>query len=177
MRSSNFFRNTGPFLLQDVSTLWKCWLNYRGWQSLLLFLDSTSTTFQPFFLDFYKVHSLATHFFLRMWTESGAAFGDFTRVVALVRSQYVFICYLYINELYWIAFAELKLHFEARMSAHGMKLNMTSLNVNTVPSGTDKWRNWNWRTIFWARCQYGESDHLSRLPPLTMHQEPEGQTL
>ncbi|KAF5383550.1 hypothetical protein D9615_003536 [Tricholomella constricta] len=48
---------------------------------------STSTTFQPFFLDFYKVHSLATHFFLRMWTESGAASGDFTRVVALVRSQ------------------------------------------------------------------------------------------
>ncbi|KAG5637290.1 hypothetical protein H0H81_005085 [Sphagnurus paluster] len=49
--------------------------------------NSTSTTFQPFFLDFYKVHSLATHFFLRMWTESGAAFGDFTRVAALVRSQ------------------------------------------------------------------------------------------
>ncbi|KAK7056406.1 hypothetical protein VNI00_002960 [Paramarasmius palmivorus] len=48
---------------------------------------STSTTFQPFFLDFYKVHSLATHFFLRMWSESGAAFGDFTRVAALVRSQ------------------------------------------------------------------------------------------
>lgn len=48
---------------------------------------STSTTFQPFFLDFYRVHSLATHFFLRMWSESGAAQGDFTRVVALVRSQ------------------------------------------------------------------------------------------
>ncbi|KAF8892151.1 ELMO/CED-12 family-domain-containing protein [Infundibulicybe gibba] len=48
---------------------------------------STSTTFQPFFLDFYKVHSLATHFFLRMWSESGAAFGDFPRVAALVRSQ------------------------------------------------------------------------------------------
>lgn len=48
---------------------------------------STSTTFQPFFLDFYRVHSLATHFFLRMWSESGAAHGDFTRVVALVRSQ------------------------------------------------------------------------------------------
>ncbi|KAL0953838.1 hypothetical protein HGRIS_005016 [Hohenbuehelia grisea] len=48
---------------------------------------STSTTFQPFFLDFYKVHTLATHFFLRMWSESGAAFGDFDRVVALVRSQ------------------------------------------------------------------------------------------
>jgi len=49
--------------------------------------DSTSTTFQPFFLDFPKVHSLATHFFIRMWSESGAATGDFTRVVALVRSQ------------------------------------------------------------------------------------------
>ncbi|KAG6832265.1 hypothetical protein H0H87_002161 [Tephrocybe sp. NHM501043] len=48
---------------------------------------STSTSFQPFFLDFYKVHSLATHFFLRMWTESGAAREDFTRVAALVRSQ------------------------------------------------------------------------------------------
>ncbi|TFK39866.1 ELMO/CED-12 family-domain-containing protein [Crucibulum laeve] len=48
---------------------------------------STSTTFQPFFLDFFKVHSLATHFFLRMWSESGAAYGDFTRVAALVQSQ------------------------------------------------------------------------------------------
>lgn len=51
--------------------------------------DSTSTAFQPFFLDFYRVHSLATRFFLRMWTESGAATEDFTRVSALVRSQYV----------------------------------------------------------------------------------------
>ncbi|KAJ7066643.1 ELMO/CED-12 family-domain-containing protein [Mycena amicta] len=48
---------------------------------------STSTTFQPFFLDFYKVHSLATHFFIRMWSESGASTDDFTRVAALVRSQ------------------------------------------------------------------------------------------
>ncbi|KAF8916264.1 ELMO/CED-12 family-domain-containing protein [Mucidula mucida] len=48
---------------------------------------STSTTFQPFFMDFAKVHSLATHFFIRMWSESGAAAEDFTRVVALVRSQ------------------------------------------------------------------------------------------
>lgn len=48
---------------------------------------STSTTFQPFFLDFYRVHFLATRFFLRMWTESGAALGDFQRVVDLVRSQ------------------------------------------------------------------------------------------
>jgi hypothetical protein len=45
--------------------------------------------FQPFFLNFFKVHVLATNFFLQMWNESGAAVGDFTRVVALVRSQYV----------------------------------------------------------------------------------------
>ncbi|THG99143.1 hypothetical protein EW026_g3135 [Hermanssonia centrifuga] len=48
---------------------------------------STSTTYQPFFLNFYKVHALATHFFLRMWNESGATRGDFSRVAALVRSQ------------------------------------------------------------------------------------------
>ncbi|KAI0923725.1 hypothetical protein AcV5_009196 [Taiwanofungus camphoratus] len=48
---------------------------------------STSTTFQPFFLNFYKVHGLATHFFLRMWNESGASRGDFPRLVALTRSQ------------------------------------------------------------------------------------------
>ncbi|KAF8623031.1 hypothetical protein AX15_006543 [Amanita polypyramis BW_CC] len=48
---------------------------------------ATSTTFQPFLLDFYKVHSLATHLFLRIWAESGAVAGDFNRVVALVRSQ------------------------------------------------------------------------------------------
>ncbi|TFY51806.1 hypothetical protein EVG20_g10828, partial [Dentipellis fragilis] len=46
-----------------------------------------SPTFSPFFLNFYKVHALATNFFYRMWNESGAALGDFTRVVALVRSQ------------------------------------------------------------------------------------------
>ncbi|KAH9013264.1 ELMO/CED-12 family-domain-containing protein [Lactarius pseudohatsudake] len=48
---------------------------------------ATSPVFQPFFLNFYKVHILATTFFLQMWNESGAAIGDFTRVVALVRSQ------------------------------------------------------------------------------------------
>ncbi|KAF5350216.1 hypothetical protein D9758_007797 [Tetrapyrgos nigripes] len=48
---------------------------------------STSTTFQPFFLDFNKVHGLATTFFIRMWGESGAARDDFTRVAALIRSQ------------------------------------------------------------------------------------------
>ncbi|KAH7890792.1 ELMO/CED-12 family-domain-containing protein [Phlebopus sp. FC_14] len=48
---------------------------------------STSITFQPFFLNFFKVHTLAMHFFLRMWSESGSAAGDFSRVVALTRSQ------------------------------------------------------------------------------------------
>ncbi|KAH9990570.1 hypothetical protein BJV77DRAFT_1060945 [Russula vinacea] len=38
-------------------------------------------------LNFYKVHALATNFFLQMWNESGAAIGDFSRVVALVRSH------------------------------------------------------------------------------------------
>ncbi|KAF8479572.1 ELMO/CED-12 family-domain-containing protein [Russula ochroleuca] len=49
--------------------------------------DATSPVFQPFFLNFYKVHALATNFFLQMWNESGAAIGDFSRVIALVRSQ------------------------------------------------------------------------------------------
>ncbi|KAF7982566.1 hypothetical protein HWV62_27557 [Athelia sp. TMB] len=48
---------------------------------------STSTSFQPFFLNFYKVHAAALNFFLRMWNESGAAMGDFPRVIALARSQ------------------------------------------------------------------------------------------
>jgi engulfment/cell motility protein 1 len=48
---------------------------------------STSTAFQPFLLNFYKVHHLATQFFIRMWNESLSTAGDFTRVVALVRSQ------------------------------------------------------------------------------------------
>ncbi|KAH9940806.1 ELMO/CED-12 family-domain-containing protein [Epithele typhae] len=48
---------------------------------------STSTTFQPFFLNFPKVHSLALHFFLRMWNESASSTGDFPRLVALTRSQ------------------------------------------------------------------------------------------
>ncbi|KAF8461471.1 ELMO/CED-12 family-domain-containing protein [Russula ochroleuca] len=48
---------------------------------------ATSPVFQPFFLNFYKVHALATNFFLQMWNESGAAIGDFSRVIALVRSQ------------------------------------------------------------------------------------------
>ncbi|KAH7927302.1 hypothetical protein BV22DRAFT_1007169 [Leucogyrophana mollusca] len=48
---------------------------------------STSTAYQPLLLNFYKVHALATNFFLRMWNESGSAAADFTRVVALARSQ------------------------------------------------------------------------------------------
>ncbi len=64
-------------------------VQYRFHGLISKHLDSTSTTFQPFFLDFAKAHSLATHFFIRMWGESGAAADDFTRVAALVRSQCV----------------------------------------------------------------------------------------
>jgi hypothetical protein len=48
---------------------------------------TTSTAFLPFILFFSKVHALALHFFLRMWSESGASRSDFARVSALVRSQ------------------------------------------------------------------------------------------
>lgn len=54
-------------------------------------IDSTSTTFQPFFLNLHRVHALALHFFLRMWNESGASAHDFPRLVALTRSQCVFL--------------------------------------------------------------------------------------
>jgi engulfment/cell motility protein 1 len=48
---------------------------------------STSTRFQPCLLAFTRLHSLAVRFFIRMWSESGAATSDFGRVSALVRSQ------------------------------------------------------------------------------------------
>lgn len=47
----------------------------------------STSTFQPFFLNFPKVHCLALHFFLRMWNESGSAADDFSRISALTRSQ------------------------------------------------------------------------------------------
>jgi hypothetical protein len=83
-------------------------------------IDSTSTTFQPFFLDFYRVHGLATHFFIRMWSESGAASGDFTRVVALVRSQYVFWLHIFglANSL---NVKESKLLYDEKMFAPGTR--------------------------------------------------------
>jgi hypothetical protein len=81
--------NFCPWLYVQALALFSC----LGAHNNFYLVDSTSTTFQPFFLDFYKVHSLATYFFLRMWSESGAAFGDFTRVVALVRSQYVLLIF------------------------------------------------------------------------------------
>ena len=67
------------------------WVKFEIFSSLWTDLraDSTLTTFQPFFLDYPKVHSLAMQFFLRMWNESGSSVVDFTRIVALTRSQYV----------------------------------------------------------------------------------------
>lgn len=67
--------------------------------------DSTSTTFQPFFLNFYKVHALATQFFLRMWNESGASRGDFPRLVALTRSQYVYLTSVRCTDIDWVVTA------------------------------------------------------------------------
>ena len=48
---------------------------------------STCTRFQPCLLNLTRLHNLALRFFLRMWSESGAAASDFGRVSALVRSQ------------------------------------------------------------------------------------------
>lgn len=48
---------------------------------------TTATHFMPFLLFFSRVHHLAVRFFFRMWTDSGAATTDFSRVAALVRSQ------------------------------------------------------------------------------------------
>ena len=88
MKLLHCFQSTGTYMLQDV-----CYNVYEPVANELISLsptDSTATTFQPLFLDFHRVHSLATHFFIRMWSESGATSGDFPRIVALVRSQYVF---------------------------------------------------------------------------------------
>lgn len=50
---------------------------------------ASATTFSPLFLSFARIHSLCTHLFVRMWTESNASQseGDFPRVAALVRDQ------------------------------------------------------------------------------------------
>ncbi|KAG8960007.1 hypothetical protein FRC03_007201 [Tulasnella sp. 419] len=48
---------------------------------------STSSSFQPYFLTFYRIHAYTVKFFLRMWNESGAVASDFPRVAALVQSQ------------------------------------------------------------------------------------------
>ena len=88
MKLLHCFQSTGTYMLQDV-----CYNVYEPVANELISLlptDSTATTFQPLFLDFHRVHSLATHFFIRMWSESGATSGDFPRIVALVRSQCVF---------------------------------------------------------------------------------------
>ncbi|CAG8702662.1 15517_t:CDS:2, partial [Acaulospora colombiana] len=73
---SKFFQSTGAFLLLDVS-LKLC--DSRTYQVTRTFIDSTSTSFQPFFLSFHRVHALALQFFLRMWNESGATSTDFSR--------------------------------------------------------------------------------------------------
>ncbi|KAI6164641.1 ELMO/CED-12 family-domain-containing protein [Pisolithus thermaeus] len=57
-------------------------------QHWTIFAPAYSTsTFQPFLLNFPKVHCLALHFFLRMWNESASAADDFSRISALTRSE------------------------------------------------------------------------------------------
>lgn len=85
MRSSSFFPSTGLSSHQLVRIFFL--LDYLSNSNLISLPDSTPTPFQPFFLNFYKVHALAMHFFLRMWSESGSASDDFGRIVALTRSQ------------------------------------------------------------------------------------------
>jgi hypothetical protein len=68
-----------------------------------------------------------THFFIRigMWSESGAAARNFTRVVALVRSQYVFLAIFGLANL-----KESKLLYDEKMFARGTRSNKILLNAS-----------------------------------------------
>ena len=88
-RLSSSYRNIGVSWLPDACFSLQYDLRRILTSQCRDLADATSPVFQPFFLNFYKVHALATNFSLQMWNESGAAMGDFTRVVALVRSQCV----------------------------------------------------------------------------------------
>nr|ODO03704.1 hypothetical protein L204_00040 [Cryptococcus depauperatus CBS 7855] len=46
-----------------------------------------STAFQPFLLNFPRLHHLTLKFFLRMWQESNSQISDFPRLTHLIRSQ------------------------------------------------------------------------------------------
>jgi len=52
---------------------------------------------------------------------------------------------------------ESKLRSEAKALGHGMRWNANSTNLNIVPFETDKWKNWNWKTIYWIKFQFGMS--------------------
>jgi engulfment/cell motility protein 1 len=46
-----------------------------------------STSFQPFLLDYFRVHLIVLEFFVRMFQDSGATAADFNRVSTLTMSQ------------------------------------------------------------------------------------------
>nr|KIR86243.1 hypothetical protein I308_03187 [Cryptococcus tetragattii IND107] len=46
-----------------------------------------ATSFQPFLLNFPKLHDLVLKFFLRMWQESNSRIPDFYRLIQLIRSH------------------------------------------------------------------------------------------
>ncbi|WVO22443.1 uncharacterized protein IAS62_003773 [Cryptococcus decagattii] len=46
-----------------------------------------ATSFQPFLLNFPKLHDLVLKFFLRMWQESNSRIPDFYRLIHLIRSH------------------------------------------------------------------------------------------
>ncbi|ORY63657.1 ELMO/CED-12 family-domain-containing protein [Leucosporidium creatinivorum] len=50
-------------------------------------VSPTPTKPNPFLLRFFECHALATQFFFRIWSESGATMGDFERVKTLTASQ------------------------------------------------------------------------------------------
>lgn len=94
----------------------------------------------------------------RMWNESGAASGDFTRVAALVRSQFVtFKTCEYVVRSNWKLGS--KLPCDAKDHIRGTNYLFSSLKVSIGKYETDKWRSWSWRTTCWQNCQYGQWGH------------------
>lgn len=122
-----YFRNTGPSMHLDVSCIDKS----RSVTFNQFISDSTSTIFQPFFLNFYKVHALAALFFIRMWNESGASKGDFPRLVALTRSQYVSRCSILTRyQSFWTGSRSL---CAEKTFDRGTKWSPNSSSVNIAP--------------------------------------------
>lgn len=123
-------------------------------------IDSTSTTFQPFFLNFYRVHALATHFFIRMWNESGATRGDFSRVAALVRSQWVSSPRRHDADRTQPLMLGSRPRSKKKTCDRGTKSKRNSTMSSTTRFEIAKCESWKWRTTSWASFPCGESSGL-----------------